>query len=143
MRQTAKGLLEDTDFGDSYYLEGKVSVEVVSAVMKAASLVITRAGSTTLFEVAYHNKPAIIIPIPEDISRDQRTNAYTYARSGAATVIEEHNLTPHLLAQAIGTIMTQPEKQAAMSTAANEFFIPDAALKLSSILISIGTEHGS
>jgi len=143
MRQTAKGLLAGTEFGDSYYLEGTISVETVAALMQAASVVITRAGSTTLFEIAYHGKPAIIIPIPEDVSRDQRTNAYTYARGGGGTVIEEHNLTPHLLAQEINTIMTQPDTAAAMSAAAKQFFIPDAAKKLAGSLISIGTEHGS
>lgn len=142
-RQTAKGLLQGTEFTDSYYVEGHIPGETVNALMQAASLVITRAGSTTLFEIAYHGKPSIIIPIPEDVSRDQRTNAYTYARSGAATVLEEHNLTPHLLAQEINTIMTQPTKQTDMAVAARHFFIPDAAPKLAASLISIGTEHGS
>jgi len=143
MRQTAKGLLQETEYADSYYLEGTVSVGVVSALMKASSIVITRAGSTTLFEVAYHGKPAIVIPIPEDVSRDQRTNAYSYARSGAATVIEQQNLTPHLLAREINTIMTSLEVQQNMMAAAQQFFIPDAAPKLAAVLISIGTEHGS
>lgn len=143
MRQTAKGLLSETDLASSYYLEGVVSASIVNNLMKAASVVITRAGSTTLFEIAYHGTPAIVIPIPEDISRDQRTNAYTYARGGGATVIEEHNLTPHLLAQEISTIMTQSEKAASMKAAAQQFFIPDAASKLATVLISIGTEHGS
>jgi len=143
MRQTAKGLLQGTDFADSYYLEGHISANQVSALLKAASIVITRAGSTTLFEIAYHGKPSIVVPIPEDVSRDQRTNAYTYARGGAATVIEELNLTPHLLAQEINTIMTSPEKQTQMAAAAQALFIPDAAQKLAASLISIGTEHGS
>lgn len=143
IRQTAKGLLQDTGLGDNYYVEGSIPVEVVSALMKAASIIITRAGSTTLFEIAYHGKPAIVVPIPEDVSRDQRTNAYTYARSGAATVLEEHNLTPNLLESAIHTIMTQPNKAADMSAAAQAFFIPDGAAKIATALISIGTEHGS
>jgi UDP-N-acetylglucosamine--N-acetylmuramyl-(pentapeptide) pyrophosphoryl-undecaprenol N-acetylglucosamine transferase len=84
-----------------------------------------------------------VVPIPEDVSRDQRTNAYTYARSGAATVLEEHNLTPHLLTEAVHTIIQDQEKSTAMSIAAQQFFIPDAAPKLASALISIGTAHGS
>jgi UDP-N-acetylglucosamine--N-acetylmuramyl-(pentapeptide) pyrophosphoryl-undecaprenol N-acetylglucosamine transferase len=140
---TAQGLLQGTELSSSYYLAESVPVETVAALMQAASVVITRAGSTTLFELAYFGTPSIVVPIPEDVSRDQRTNAYTYARTGAAGVIEEKNLTPHLLATEINTIMTSPQKQAAMSAAAKQFFIPDAAAKLASILISIGTEHGS
>lgn len=142
-RLSAQSLLEGTGLMENYYLEGNISAEMIAALMSAASIVITRAGSTTLFEIASHGKPAIIIPIPEDVSRDQRTNAYAYARSGAATVIEEHNLTPHLLAEEIHSIISDPSRQALMSQAAKGLYIEGAAGKIANILISIGTEHGS
>jgi len=140
---TAQGLLQGTDLSSSYYVTDTVPVETVSALMQAATIVITRAGSTTLFELAYFGTPTIIIPIPEDVSRDQRTNAYTYARGGGGVVIEEKNLTPHLLATEINTIIKDPQKLAAMSAAAKDFFIPDAAAKLASVILSIGIEHES
>ena len=143
LRLTAKGLLEKSPLQDSYYLEGTIDAETVSAILTAAALVITRAGSTTLFEIAYHSKPSIVIPIPEDISRDQRTNAYAFARTGAATVIEEANLTENLLIQEINSIITDQNRYATMSQAARSNFIPDAAKKISDILVSIGNEHGS
>ncbi|MCA9356690.1 UDP-N-acetylglucosamine--N-acetylmuramyl-(pentapeptide) pyrophosphoryl-undecaprenol N-acetylglucosamine transferase [Candidatus Nomurabacteria bacterium] len=143
LRLTAQSLLTDSPLQDSYYLQGSVNAEMFSNLLSAASLVITRAGSTTLFEIAYKGKPAIIIPIPEDISRDQRTNAYAYARSGAATVIEEHNFTEHLLEQEINTIIKDPQLYANMSKAAKNSFVEGASQKIASILISIGTEHGS
>jgi len=142
-RLTAQALLGDSPLQDSYYLEGVVEASTVAALMSAASVIVTRAGSTTLFEIAYHGKPAIVIPIPEDISRDQRSNAYAYARSGAATVIEESNLTPNLLVQEISTIINDPSRYAAMSAAAKGMYIEGAAGKIASILISIGIEHGS
>lgn len=143
LRLTAQTLLKDSPLQEDYYLEGSISGEMVAALLSAATLVITRAGSTTLFEIAYHGKPSIVIPIPEDISRDQRTNAYAYARSGAATVLEEHNLTQNLLAQEINTIISSPEQTAKMSQAAKDTFIDDAAAKIAGSLISIGIEHGS
>jgi len=143
IQTTAQGLLQGTDLGSSYYVADTVPVETVSALMQAASMVITRAGSTTLFELAYFGTPAIVVPIPEDVSRDQRTNAYTYSRSGGGIVIEERNLTPHLLATEISTIMTDPQRLSDMSAAAKQFFIPDAAAKLAGVTLSIGIEHGS
>jgi UDP-N-acetylglucosamine--N-acetylmuramyl-(pentapeptide) pyrophosphoryl-undecaprenol N-acetylglucosamine transferase len=143
MRLAAQSLLSGTELANNYYLEGNIEAEKVAALMQAAAVIITRAGSTTLFEIAYHHKPAIVIPIPEDVSRDQRTNAYAYARSGAATVIEEHNLTQHLLAQEIHTIINDPDKGTNMGLAAREQFIDNAAGKIADILISIGIEHGS
>lgn len=142
-RLTAMSLLEGSGLEDEYYLVGSVDAKTVAAVMSAASLVITRAGSTTLFEIAYNGKPSIVIPIPEDVSRDQRSNAYAYARSGAAVVIEEQNLTQGLLAQEIQSIITNPERYSSMAQAARRTFLPGAAEKVANILISIGTEHGS
>lgn len=140
---SAQRLIGDSPLQESYYIKGTIPASAVAALMSAASLIITRAGSTTLFEIAYHKKPSIVIPIPEDISRDQRTNAYAYARGGAATVIEEQNLTEHLLVQEINSIINNPERSAAMSLAAEQFYIPDAAQKIASTLISIGIQHGS
>ncbi len=143
IRLAAQSLIPDTTLLDRYYLQSLLPAASVSALLAAASVVITRAGSTTLFEIAHHQKPSIVIPIPEDVSHDQRSNAYAYARTGAATVLEEHNLTPHLLIQEIHSIMNDATRAAEMRAASSHFFIPDAAPKLANILISIGTEHGS
>lgn len=143
IRLTAQGLLAGSPLESNYYLEGNLAPDIVSALMSAASLVISRAGSTTLFEIAYFGKPSIIIPIPEDISRDQRSNAYAYARSGAGTVIEEHNLTPHLLDVEISSILNNKERYQSMSLAARNLYIDDAEVKIASILTGIGLEHGS
>ncbi|USN87900.1 MAG: UDP-N-acetylglucosamine--N-acetylmuramyl-(pentapeptide) pyrophosphoryl-undecaprenol N-acetylglucosamine transferase [Candidatus Nomurabacteria bacterium] len=140
---TAKALITDPVLQERYYSVGHISSEMVGAIMSVASVIITRAGSTTLFEIALHGKPSIVIPIPEDISRDQRSNAYAYARSGAATVIEEHNITETLLLNEIGSIMENQEQWNKMSQAASNFAIPNAAEKISDILIKIGDEHGS
>lgn len=141
--QTAQAIITDPALLERYYAKGSVSAATVAALLDAATIVISRAGSTTLFEIALHGKPSIIIPIPEEISHDQRTNAYSYARSGAATVLEEGNLTENLLAAEIQSIMATPEKYRAMQTAALTFARPDAAAKVADVLISIGNEHGS
>ncbi len=140
---TAKSLITDPEMQGRYYLKDSISAEAVSAALSAATLIITRAGSTTLSEIALHGKPSIVIPIPEDISRDQRSNAYAYARSGAAKVIEEHNLTETLLTTEIDIIVNNPEMSAQMSQAARNFSQTGASEKIADILISIGTEHES
>ncbi len=143
IRVSVQTLLADSPLQSNYYVQGTVPAPLVATLMDAATLIITRAGSTTLFEIARHGKPAIIVPIPEDVSRDQRSNAYAYARSGAATVIEEHNLTQNLLAQEIRTIISDPARYQQMSAAASAMHTPDAAEKIANILVQIGTEHGS
>jgi UDP-N-acetylglucosamine--N-acetylmuramyl-(pentapeptide) pyrophosphoryl-undecaprenol N-acetylglucosamine transferase len=140
--QTAQALIKDRNLLENYYVRGTLPAEAVGALLDAATLVISRAGSTTIFEIAQHHKPSIIVPIPEEISHDQRTNAYAYARTGAATVLEESNLTPHLLTSEIQSIIEDTDRYQKMQIAAESFSRPDAARKIAEILVSIGLEHG-
>lgn len=144
VKRTARELLVDQpDLLSRYYVVGKTDGATVTALLDAATFVITRAGSTSLFEIALHRKPSIVIPIPEEISHDQRTNAYAYARTGAAHVIEEHNLTPHLLQTELFTILQDAEKYQAMQQATKNITTGEAASTIATSLISIGHEHGS
>ena len=107
-----------------------------------ASLVVTRAGST-LFEIAAWGKPAIVIPIPEDISHDQTGNAFAYARSGAGVVIEEKNLTPSILEYEIERILNDSNLQKNFSEGALKFWKPDAAQKIAKVIVDIALSHES
>ena len=142
LRPTAQSLLADNPLSQYYYIVGSVPGKTVSLLLDAAALVITRAGSTTLFEIAEHAKPAIIVPIPEEVSHDQRSNAYAYARTGGASVIEEKNLTEHLLTSEIRSIISNPARYSEMVAAAEAQALPGAARKIADILVSIAKEHG-
>lgn len=106
----------------------------------AASVVVSRAGST-IFEIAAWGKPSIIIPIPESVSHDQTKNAFAYARTGAAEVMEERNVTPHILLSEITRLVTHPEDSARMSAAAKAFYKPDAAKKVAEEILKIALSH--
>lgn len=141
--QTSQALITDTELLARYYVKGTLPGEAVSALLDAASIVISRAGSTSLYEIALHKKPAIIIPIPEEVSHDQRTNAYSYAREGGASVMEEGNLTTNLLVAEIRSIMGDPAKYQKMQQGTEHFAKGTAALEIAKILYEIGIEHGS
>lgn len=115
--------------------------ELLNDIYHAASLIVSRAGSTSIYEIAVHGKPSILIPIPETISHDQRTNAYAYARSGAATVIEEANLTDSLLTSEIDRIMANPEVQREMSDKALGFAPLNGAQAVADMARAIAQEH--
>lgn len=133
----ATSLFTDHAALDHYFVFGHLDQEKFAAALASASLVITRAGSTTLFEIALKGKPAIIIPIPEDVSRDQRTNAYAFARATGATVIEEQNLSDDLLVSEIDRVLKQGAKAASEAS----FTTNDAAYKLADILRAIAKSH--
>jgi UDP-N-acetylglucosamine--N-acetylmuramyl-(pentapeptide) pyrophosphoryl-undecaprenol N-acetylglucosamine transferase len=106
-----------------------------------SQIVISRAGSTSIYEIAIHGKPSIIIPIPESISHDQRTNAYAYARAGAAVVIEEENMSDSLLQAEIDRIMQNTALYEQMSQSARAFGKTDVADRMRGLITEITEQH--
>lgn len=106
-----------------------------------ADLIISRAGSGSIFNIAAWGKPSILVPIPEQVSRDQRKNAYAYARSGAAEVIEQDNFTNHVLVAEIENLLSNEEKKVAMGSAAKEFAKPNAAHDIAEEILKIIIAH--
>ncbi|HWP61447.1 MAG TPA: UDP-N-acetylglucosamine--N-acetylmuramyl-(pentapeptide) pyrophosphoryl-undecaprenol N-acetylglucosamine transferase [Candidatus Paceibacterota bacterium] len=106
-----------------------------------ASLIVARAGSGTIFEIASWGIPAILVPIPPDVSHDQTENAFSYARAGGAEVVEQRNLTPHVLASEITRLMNDADLRKKMGEAGKSFARPDAARKIGRILLDICIEH--
>ncbi len=141
VKQTASALITDQKLLNRYFILGHMPGDIFSAAQSAASIIISRAGSGTIAEIALKGKPSIIIPIPEDISHDQRTNAFAYARTGAASVIEEENLTDGLLTAEITRILSDESVRTSMSAAAKAFTHPDAAYTLADTLLGIASEH--
>jgi UDP-N-acetylglucosamine--N-acetylmuramyl-(pentapeptide) pyrophosphoryl-undecaprenol N-acetylglucosamine transferase len=138
--ETTKSLLK-ADLLSRYRPVPFLEASVLHQAMSAADIIISRAGSTSIHEIAMHGKPSILIPIPEEISHDQRSNAYAYAQTGAATVMEEENLTDGLLVAEITRIISDRQIYEKMSAAAQGFAITDAAERLSVIIRQIGMEH--
>jgi UDP-N-acetylglucosamine--N-acetylmuramyl-(pentapeptide) pyrophosphoryl-undecaprenol N-acetylglucosamine transferase len=103
-------------------------------------VVISRAGST-IFEIAAWGVPSIIIPINEKVSRDQHSNAFTYARAGACEVIEEDNLTPNILSSEIERLLTNEAEREKMKAATKMFYKPNAARLVAEEILKIALEH--
>ncbi|OGZ01193.1 MAG: hypothetical protein A3B13_03750 [Candidatus Liptonbacteria bacterium RIFCSPLOWO2_01_FULL_45_15] len=94
--------------------------------LAAADLVVARAGSN-IFEIAAFSKPAILIPLAESANDHQRVNAYEFAKTGAAKVIEEANLLPGIFLSEIRDTLKNKELLGRMSLASGNFFKPQAA----------------
>lgn len=141
IKQTSGNLITDNTLLSHYFVKGSLTSKEMSLAMSAASVIISRAGSGSIFEIAYKGKPSIIIPIPETISHDQRTNAFAYARSGAAVVLEEENMKDDLLSAEISRIMGDQALYNQMSQAAKAFSKPDAGNVVAQTIIAIAREH--
>jgi len=137
----ASVILKDTQFSNRYRAFGLLNTLAIRMTAGISSLIVARAGSGTIFEIASWGIPAILVPIPLDVSHDQTDNAFTYGRSGAAIVIEQHNLTPHLLIAEIDRLMNNPSMREQMSIAARTFARPEAARKIAEILLETAIVH--
>jgi UDP-N-acetylglucosamine--N-acetylmuramyl-(pentapeptide) pyrophosphoryl-undecaprenol N-acetylglucosamine transferase len=94
--------------------------------VKAASLVVCRAGATTLAELTAAGRPSVLIPLPTAADDHQRMNAEVLAAAGAAEMIEQKNLTGAVLAERILALIEDPARLAAMSAAARRLAKPHA-----------------
>lgn len=141
MKGVAKLIVDRTRYDNRYRAFGLLNVLALKMVAGVADLVISRAGSGTIFEIASWGIPSILIPIPNDVSHDQTKNAFSYARSGAAFVIEQQNLTPHLLVAEVDRIMSDPTQREEMKKAAQSFARRDSAVKIAKAIVDIGLEH--
>ncbi len=108
----------------------------------AATLIVSRAGSS-IFEIASWGVPSLIIPITNSNGDHQKKNAFSYARSGACIVIEESNLSPHVLVSEIDNILNSNDRLTQMKQRALAFANPDAAIKIAQAAIDIALTHES
>ena len=141
--RTAEKLIPDPEIRKYYHAIPFLDAKTLNNAYHLASVVISRAGSTAMYEIALHNKPAIIIPIPESISHDQRTNAYENARHGGAVVLEEENLKEGLLIAEIERIVQNQDIYESMVAGAKTFANPNAAEKISTLVLKVAKEHTS
>ena len=143
VKTTAAVVLEGSEHAARYQPFEYLNDLALRMAAGSANIIISRAGST-IFEIAIWGIPSIIIPIPQELSNGhQHKNAFTYARSGAAVVIEQKNLTPHILAAEIHRLMDDKDRQKKMREAAKQFAHPDAAKKIAEELIRIALTHES
>jgi UDP-N-acetylglucosamine--N-acetylmuramyl-(pentapeptide) pyrophosphoryl-undecaprenol N-acetylglucosamine transferase len=133
--------LKNSDFKDNYYPYPYLNKLALRMSAGVASLVVSRAGAGSIAEIASWGLPSIIIPITKTNGDHQRNNAFNYARTGACSVIEEVNLSPHVLLEEIDRILGDADIQAKMKEATKLFVHPDAEEKIAREIITIGLSH--
>ena len=140
IKDTVSVVLHDNKHADRYKPFDYLNNLALRMSAGAASLVISRAGSS-LFEIASWEKPSIVIPITKSNGNHQRMNAYAYARTGAAVVLEEANLSGNILSAEVDRLIGNPEMLAEMSKATKASQHPEAARKIATEILNIALDH--
>jgi len=113
-----------------------LDIKNLSHALKIADLIISRAGSGSIFEIAAMGKPSILVPLEGSAQDHQVRNAYAVSQRGAALVIEEPNFRPHFLLEKIKLLFKNPEKIKLLSQRAREFSRPEAAKIIAEYLMA-------
>ncbi len=114
------------DLKERYHAYPFLEEEKLKHAYKCADLVVSRAGSGTIFEVAANGRAGVFLPLPESAQDHQVKNAYEYAASGAAVVMEEGNLTSHFFLEKLREIFSIREQIEEMEKNALKFAKPRA-----------------
>lgn len=133
----AKVILE---FGrkERYHPAGFLGESGMRDFYAACDFIVSRAGASSIFEIAASAKPAILVPLSHAAQNHQWENAYEYAAEGAAVIIEEVNLTPHVLLAEIKKLIDDPDKLGKMGEAAGRFARPDSAELIAKEILKLG-----
>ena len=108
----------------------------VAARLARAHLVISRAGASSVAELATAGRPAILVPLPNAIDDHQRANAAALSDHGGAWLMPQSDLTPQHLATLLADLMTHPTRLAEAAAAAHHIGRPDAAARLADAVLA-------
>ncbi|MEK8129723.1 undecaprenyldiphospho-muramoylpentapeptide beta-N-acetylglucosaminyltransferase [Paenibacillus filicis] len=105
-----KGHVDESLSGVRGYRQFEYVKDELPELLACADLVVSRAGSTSIFEFLALQKPMLLIPLSRQASRgDQILNAESFARQGYAHVLQEEELTPEALEQELSALQADAD----------------------------------
>ena len=140
LKATSSVILKDHPYASRYHPFDYLNELALRMSAGVADVIVSRAGST-IFEIAAWGKPSIIIPLPNSISHDQTANAFAYAETGAASVIEENNLSAHILIEEIDRIYNNISIKRTMAQKAKDFSRLDSAQVIADAILELALTH--
>lgn len=121
---------EKVDLSRTPELEVREYIQNMSELMRAADLVICRAGASTISELTALGVPAVIIPSPNVTHNHQESNARVLADAGGAVMILEKDSSGQRLYDTASDILHDEARRKAMSAAMSSLGTIDAAEKI-------------
>ncbi|MGH6985211.1 MAG: undecaprenyldiphospho-muramoylpentapeptide beta-N-acetylglucosaminyltransferase [Caulobacteraceae bacterium] len=122
------------------YADATVAAEIapffrgIAERLKAAHLVIGRAGASTVSEIAVAGRPSLLVPLKASLDDDQGQNAAIFAEAGAAEAAREDALTRPIMTAALRKLLSSPRRLSKMAAAAKGLGRPDAAERLADLV---------
>lgn len=109
--------------------------EQMGLVLGAATLAVSRAGASSLAELAAMCVPAILVPYPAAADNHQLHNARAFEQTGAACVLEQKHASPSVLAELVTKLIRDTPARERMQGALGQWHHPDAAAKIAQAIL--------
>lgn len=129
--------MQDRHLLDCPSLDIRQYIYDMAVVMRAADLVICRAGASTVSEITALAMPTVIVPSPYVTNNHQEKNARILEKHGGAVLLLEKETDGKTLYETAKAVLLDPGRQAAMSRGMAELGILDATERIYDTVMSI------
>jgi UDP-N-acetylglucosamine--N-acetylmuramyl-(pentapeptide) pyrophosphoryl-undecaprenol N-acetylglucosamine transferase len=102
----------------------------------AATVAVSRAGASSLAEIAAMQLPSLLVPFPAAADNHQFSNARAFEQTGAAELLEQKNSTPEKLAAILNGLVENESARSAMQFALVPWHAPGAAAEIAENILA-------
>ena len=135
-----------TGAGDFEKVRAAYAAQKIKAVVKpffaemelalgAATIAASRAGASSLAEIAALRLPALLAPFPAAADNHQYFNALAFEKTGAARLLEQKHSTPEKTAAILGELMDNEAMRRKMQAALGQWHAPRAAGQIAEAIL--------
>lgn len=126
-----KGKVDDSLLKIPGYKQFEYVTKELPDLIHASDLIVSRAGSNSIFEFLALRKPMLLIPLSKQKSRgDQVLNAQIFKKQGWASVLEEEDVTPKLFLTSLKDLNGQANDIRKLMESSDHTKKPDEMVKL-------------
>jgi len=111
----------------------------MALALGAATAVVSRAGASSLAEIAAMRVPSLLVPFPHAADNHQFHNARAFAQTGAARLLEQARAKPAELVELLSDLVENPELRAPIQTALAAWHSPNAAEQIAETILAAVT----
>ncbi|HEY1788858.1 MAG TPA: undecaprenyldiphospho-muramoylpentapeptide beta-N-acetylglucosaminyltransferase [Verrucomicrobiae bacterium] len=110
--------------------------------LPAATVAVSRAGASSLAEMAAVRLPSLLVPFPAAADNHQYFNALAFEKSGAAKLLEQKNSTPEKVAALLGDLVENEAARSKVQSALGQWHAPNAAEQIAGNILSASVFAG-
>ncbi|MGH7953382.1 MAG: undecaprenyldiphospho-muramoylpentapeptide beta-N-acetylglucosaminyltransferase [Limisphaerales bacterium] len=108
----------------------------------AATVAVSRAGASSLAEIAAMRLPSLLVPFPAASDNHQFFNALAFEKTGAAKLLEQKNSAPEKIAVILSEMIENENLRAKMQSALAQWHTPRAAEQIAENILLFAQRRG-